>query len=64
MIVAAKRIRKPDARRGPAGIVRRCLGPGYEHTFRSPDPVNIRVCNACKKKLYRDRVYCPVEEIR
>ena len=35
---------------GKAGQIRRCLGPGPEHTFRSPDPAMIRICNACKKK--------------
>lgn len=29
----------------------RCLGPGAEHTFASPDPVRVRVCKACRQKL-------------
>jgi hypothetical protein len=29
----------------------RCLGPGEEHTFLSPDPVNRRVCERCAKSM-------------
>lgn len=29
----------------------RCLGPGREHEFLSPDRVRCRVCPACTKKL-------------
>lgn len=28
-------------------VLVRCLGPGPEHTFPSPDPVRIRVCPRC-----------------
>ena len=31
----------------------RCLGPGGEHTFRSPDPKRVRVCWACRVRLAR-----------
>lgn len=26
----------------------RCLGPGKEHTFNSPDPTRVRLCWRCK----------------
>lgn len=41
--------KKPKADRGLV----RCLGPGEEHTFDSPDPTHIRVCPDCRKKLDR-----------
>jgi len=64
MMIVAKKLRKQDPRRGKPGTMRRCLGIGAEHSFRSPDPSAIRICNACKRKLYKDRVYFnPVEEI-
>lgn len=53
--MAEKRLRKPDPRRGKPGVMRRCLGPGREHLFRSPDPMAVRICNACKKKIYRQQ---------
>jgi hypothetical protein len=45
--------------RGARNIVRtkprrltrvRCLGPGREHEFLSPDPVRCRVCDECRRK--------------
>lgn len=29
----------------------RCLGPFEEHTFESPDPVRVRVCDHCRRRL-------------
>jgi len=30
-----------------------CLGPGEDHTFMSPDPQNIRICDNCKGIIER-----------
>lgn len=29
----------------------RCLGPGKEHTFQSPDPKTHRICKTCRDKI-------------
>lgn len=36
--------------------VRRCLGPGEEHTFFSNDMTNNKICCACKRKIAEIRV--------
>jgi len=36
----------------------RCLGPGPEHTFCSPDPSRVRVCQRCRDRLDRQH-YSP-----
>ena len=30
----------------------RCLGPGPEHRFLSPDPCRVRVCERCRQDVY------------
>jgi hypothetical protein len=41
--------RPPDT---PRAGTRRCLGPGKEHTFYSPDCKRFCVCVRCQKKIY------------
>lgn len=42
----------------------RCLGPGREHTFLSPDPRHVRVCDACQKKRPVSASYYPTARDR
>lgn len=35
----------------------RCLGPGKEHYFRSPDKARIRICRKCQARLKRRTIY-------
>ncbi len=66
MIVAKQKGVYKRSRKKPGmttGTVRRCLGPGNEHVFRSPDPVAIRICNACKKKT-SGIYHLTVEEVK
>jgi hypothetical protein len=37
----------------------RCLGPGQEHTFLSPDPVNRRICKKCQA-WYKTNRFSPI----
>ena len=37
----------------PTPRVVRCLGPGREHTFRSPDPAHRRLCARCTLAVER-----------
>ncbi len=48
--VVARYAKRPTARKPATAKVpnTRCLGPGKEHTFDSPDPVNIRICPRCR----------------
>lgn len=41
------RYRKPKA----DAVWVRCLGPGPEHRFRSPEVTLVRVCKACREKM-------------
>lgn len=40
----------PPVAAGPARKVR-CLGPGPEHRWVSPDPARHRICPKCQKKV-------------
>jgi len=59
-----RKAKKPRKDVNPLSAMVRCLGLGDEHLFRSPDPVNIRICNRCKRRMEAGRVYCtPVSEV-